>query len=154
MMRASATADRELTVTRVFDAPRRLVFKVWTSPEHAARWWGPQGHESITCTMDVRPGGAWERRMRTPDGARYRKYGVYREVAAPERLVFTYQTEDSSGQVDHETLVTVTFAEAGGKTRLTLHQAIFETAELCAAHHGGWTSCFERFATYIAEHAK
>jgi uncharacterized protein YndB with AHSA1/START domain len=148
-----SSAERELTVTRVFDAPRRLVFKMWTAPEHAARWWGPQGHDSMTCTMDVRPGGTWERRMRAPDGGRYRKFGVYREVVPPERLVFTYMTEDSKGEVDHETLVTVTFEEVDGKTRLTLHQAVFETVELRAAHHGGWTSCFERFAAYIATQA-
>jgi len=148
----SATADgasRELILTRVFDAPRRVVFKMWTEPEHAARWWGPQGHTAISCRMEVRPGGIWDRRMRAPDGSTYRKYGVYREVVSPERLVFTYVTEDSAGVLDQETVVTVRFEELGGKTRLTLHQALFATAELCVSHQGGWTSCFERFARYL-----
>lgn len=147
-----ATAERELVVTRVFDAPRRLVFKAWTQPEHAARWWGPQGFTTISCKMDVRPGGAWRRCMRAPDGTEYRKRGVYREIVEPERLVFTYASEDLDGDIGHETLVTVTFAEEAGKTRLTLRQVGFETVAACESHQGGWTSSLERFAEYLASY--
>jgi uncharacterized protein YndB with AHSA1/START domain len=146
----AVTAERELVVTRLFDAPRPLVFKAWTQPEHAARWWGPQGFTTISCEMDVRPGGAWRRRMRSPDGIEHRKRGVYREIVEPERLVFTYASEELDGTVGPETLVTVTFAERGGKTRLTLRQAGFETATECTSHRGGWTSSLERFAEYLA----
>jgi uncharacterized protein YndB with AHSA1/START domain len=135
----------------VFDAPRRLVLKMWTEAEHAARWWGPQGHEAVACKMDVRPGGVWDRRMRAPDGGLYRKHGVYREVVPPKRLVFTYVTIDTQGVADQETLVTVTYTEEGGKTRLTLHQALFASASLSAAHQGGWASCLERFAALLAQ---
>jgi len=148
---AANTAERELVITRVFDAPRRLVFKAWTQPEHAARWWGPQGFTTISCEMDVRPGGAWWRRMRSPEGTEHRKRGIYREIVEPERLVFTYATEDAAGNSGHETLVTVTFADLGGKTRLTLRQAAFETADARDAHEGGWTGCLERFAEYLAQ---
>jgi uncharacterized protein YndB with AHSA1/START domain len=140
----------ELLVERVFDAPRRLVSKLWTQPEHAARWWGPQGFTTLLCQMDVRPGGAWRRRMRSPEGTVHVKRGVYREIVEPERLVFTYADEDADGQVGHETLVTVAFEEDGGKTKLTLHQAAFDTAAARDAHRGGWTSCLERFADYLA----
>jgi uncharacterized protein YndB with AHSA1/START domain len=140
----------ELVITRVFDAPRRLVFKLWTQPEHAVRWWGPQGFTTLSCEMDVRPGGAWRRAMRSREGTVHVKRGVYREIVEPERLVFTYADEGADGRLGHETLVTVSFAETGGKTKLTLGQAAFETAEARDAHQGGWTSCLERFADYLA----
>lgn len=145
-----ATEERVLVITRVFDAPRRLVFKAWIEPEHAARWWGPQGFTTLSCEMDVRPGGIWRRCMRSPEGILCIKRGVYREVVPPERLVFTYADEDADGGLGHETLVTVTFAEQGEKTKLTLHQAVFDTVAARDAHEGGWTSCLERFAEYLA----
>jgi uncharacterized protein YndB with AHSA1/START domain len=145
-----AAAERELVVTRVFDAPRRLVFRAWTDPAHAARWWGPAGFTLLSCEMDVRPGGAWRRCMRSPEGTLHGKRGVYREIVEPERLVFTYADEDAGGRIGHETLVTVSFVEEGGKTRLTLHQALFDSEAACNAHEGGWTSCLERFAGYLA----
>jgi uncharacterized protein YndB with AHSA1/START domain len=147
---ANAPAERELVVERVFDAPRRLVFRLWPQPEHAARWWAPQGFTTLLCQMDVRPGGTWRRRMRSPEGTVHVKRGVYREVVEPELLVFTYADEDADGRPGHETLVTVSFAEAGGKTTLTLHQAAFDTAAARDAHRGGWTSCLERFADCLA----
>jgi uncharacterized protein YndB with AHSA1/START domain len=147
---STASAERELVVERVFDAPRRLVFRLWTQPEHAARWWGPQGFTTLLCQMDVRPGGVWRRRMRSPEGTVHVKRGVYREIVEPERLVFTYADEDADGQVGHETLVTVSFEEDGGRTKLTLRQAVFETTEARDAHQRGWTSCLERFADYLA----
>ena len=142
--------ERELVITRVFDAPRSLVFKAWTQPEHLARWWGPQGFVNVAWEMDVRPGGAWFRRMQAPDGTLSTKCGVYQEVVPPERLVFTYVNEAADGTRDRETLVTVTFEEQGAQTRLTLHHTGFESIESRDAHQGGWTSCMERFAEYLA----
>jgi uncharacterized protein YndB with AHSA1/START domain len=147
---ATKAATGELVISRVFDAPRGVVFKAWTDPEHLARWWGPQGFATISCVMDVRPGGAWCRSMRSPDGREHRKRGVYREVVEPERLVFTYATEGVDGEPGHQTLVTVTFADFGGKTKLTLHQAVFESVAARDSHEGGWTSCLEGFASYLA----
>ncbi len=143
-------AERELVITRIFDAPRHLVFKAWTDPEHLARWWGPQGFTTVSCMMDVQPGGSWFRRMRAPDGSEHRKRGVYREIVEPERLVFTYATEDAGENSGPETLVTVTFAELGSRTRLTLHQGVFESVAARNSHEGGWTSCLERFDEYLA----
>jgi len=140
----------ELIITRVFDAPRSLVFAAWTQPEHLARWWGPKGFVNVAWEMDVRPGGAWFRRMQAPDGTLYTKRGVYREIVAPERLVFTYVNEAADGTQGRETLVTVTFEEQGARTRLTLHHTGFESVEARDAHQGGWSSCMERFAEYLA----
>lgn len=150
-MRQSAdTQERELVLTRVFDAPRPLVFAAWTDPERAARWWGPKGFVSVSCDMDVRPGGRWRRVMRSPAGSLHVAGGVYREVAVPERLVFTYAWEDADGRPGHETVVTVAFAERGGRTELTLRQSLFATATARDAHRDGWASCLERFAVHLA----
>jgi uncharacterized protein YndB with AHSA1/START domain len=141
----------ELVVTRVFDAPRSLVFKVWIQPEHLARWWGPKGFTLLSCETDVRPGGAWVRCMRSPEGTKHIKRGVYREIVEPERLVFTYVNEDADGRLGPETVVTVTFEEQGAGTRLTLHQTGFESTSSRDGHEGGWISCLERFADYLAK---
>ena len=150
---AALSAVRELVITRIFDAPRRLVFKMWTEPEHLVRWWGPGGFATISSRMDVRPGGAWLRSMRASDGSLIRKHGIYREIVAPERLVFTYVTDDLEGDLGSETLVTVTFADLGGKTRLTLHQAPFQAVATRDDHLRGWTGALERFAEYLAASA-
>jgi uncharacterized protein YndB with AHSA1/START domain len=147
---AAATADRELVVTRVIDAPRVLVFKAWTEPEHIARWWGPQGYTTTFCEMEIRPGGSYRLCMRSPDGVDRWKRGVYREIVPPERVVFTFAWEDADGNPGHELLTTVTFTEQGAKTKLTLRQAVFETVNGRDSHRGGWTSCLERFAEYMA----
>jgi len=146
---APRTADRELYIRRMFDAPRALVFKAWTESAQAAHWWGPQGFEITSCTMDVRPGGTYRIAMRSPQGTVHTKRGVYREVVPDERLVFTYAWEDAAGELGHETVVTVRFADEDGKTRLTLHQAFFESVASRDSHQGGWTSCMDRFAQYL-----
>jgi uncharacterized protein YndB with AHSA1/START domain len=147
---AAETMDRELLITRIFDAPRALVFKAWTEPDRAARWWGPQGFVTVYCNMDVRPGGAFRVCMRSPEGTEHWKQGVYREVVEPERLVFTFAWEDPEGKPRHETVVTVAFAEHGTKTKLTLHQGVFETVMARDAHQSGWTSTLECLADYLA----
>jgi len=147
---ATKPAEWELVITRILDAPRALVFKTWTDPVHAARWWGPKGFTVHSCEMDVRLGGAWRICMRSPEGTEHCKRGVYREIVAPERLVLTYAWEDADGKPGHETLLTVSFADQGAKTKLTLHHTGFETATARDAHHGGWMSCMERYAAYLA----
>jgi len=145
-----STIDRELTVTRVFDAPRELLFRMWTDLQHIAKWWGPQGFTTTSLQMDFRPGGTYRACMRSPEGTLHCRRGVYREIVAPERLVFSFAWEDEDGNPGHQTIVTVSFADLGRKTLLTLHQAIFETVERCDDHRRGWTSCLERFAEYLA----
>ncbi len=142
--------QQELFLTRELKASRERVFAAWTDPRQASVWWAPQDCTPLVCEMDVRPGGLWRRCMRAPDGTVITKRGVYREVVIPERLVFTYITEYADGSVDPETLVTVTFADLGGRTRLTLRHQAFQTEASRASHEGGWTSCFERFAAFVA----
>lgn len=143
-------ASFELVLKREIAAPRERVFAAWTDVRQTAHWWAPRDFAILSCEMDLRPGGAWHRRMRAPGGAVVAKHGVYREIVAPERLVFTYISEFADGTVDPETLVTVTFADLGGRTRLTLRHSAFETDVSRTAHEGGWTSCLERFAAYQA----
>lgn len=143
-----APDERVLVVTRLLDAPRRLVFKVWTDPLHLARWWGPEGFTLLTCEADVRPGGTWLRRMRAPSGSLHVKRGVYREIVPPERLVFTYADEEADG-LGHETVVTISLAEEGHRTRLTLRQELFLTVEARDSHLGGWSTALQRLADYL-----
>jgi uncharacterized protein YndB with AHSA1/START domain len=147
---ATTSAELELVVTRIIDAPRVLVFKAWTDPKQVARWWGPQGFVTTYCDMDITPGGAFRLCMRSPAGTDHWKRGIYREIVEPERIVFTFAWEDADGKPGHELLTTVTFADHGTKTKLTLNQALFETVEQCDDHRSGWTSCLERFAEYMA----
>jgi uncharacterized protein YndB with AHSA1/START domain len=148
---AEASAERELTITRVLDAPRSLVFKVWTEPEHLARWWGPHDFTTPSLKADIRPGGTYRICIRSPKGGNHWMTGVYREIAAPERIVFTFAWENDEGKPGHETLVTVTFAEERGKTKLTFHQAVFESVSSRDSHQEGWSECLDRLAAYLAK---
>jgi uncharacterized protein YndB with AHSA1/START domain len=148
----ASVSQPALTVTRVIDAPRALVFKAWIQPEYAVQWWGPGGFTILSCEMDVRPGGRYRSSARSPSGTVHTKRGVYREVSTPERLVFTYAWEDEAGRPLHETLVTVLFEDLGARTRLTLHQAVFQSEDLHDEHVAGWTSCLGRFAEYVTTH--
>ena len=116
-------ADREIVATRVFDAPRELVFQMWVDPQHVAQWWGPNGFTSTIQEMDVRPGGAWRLVMHGPDGTDYPNKSVYVEIVRPERIVYDHV----SGP---QFRMTATFAdESGNKTRVTVRM-VFETAAL------------------------
>jgi uncharacterized protein YndB with AHSA1/START domain len=140
--------EREVVITRVFDAPRELVFKAWTDPLHLARWWGPKGITNPVCEVDLRIGGAWRIVMRAPDGTEYPGGGVYREIAEPERLVFTNIAMDKEGNPVIDGLTTVTFAEQGGKTKLTLRTRAIAVVGYAAAYlagmEAGWTQSLER----------
>jgi uncharacterized protein YndB with AHSA1/START domain len=147
----TATADRVLVIERLFDAPRELVFKVWTERAHAARWYGPRGFVIAQMESDLRPGGKWRTCMRRPeDGTELWNGGEYREVVPPERLVFTFAWDQEVGCQGHDTLVTLTFADDRGKTLLTLHQEVFDSVQARDAHNGGWTSVMDKFAEYLA----
>jgi uncharacterized protein YndB with AHSA1/START domain len=126
------TARRELTVTRVIDAPREAVFEAWTDPQQMAQWWGPNGFTNPVCEMDPRPGGAIPIVMRAPDGADYPMTGVFREVSEPVRLVFAAAAEDHEGNPLLEWVSRVSFAEDGGRTRLTVEETAAALTELGA----------------------
>jgi uncharacterized protein YndB with AHSA1/START domain len=150
-MQASAV-DRELVFTRVFRAPRSLLFEVWTNPEHLVNWWGPFGFTTTIQEMDVRPGGVWRLVMRGPDGREYRNHIVFLEVDPPNRLVFQHQPEEGSEPVTHQT--TVTFEDDGGRTRLTM-RLVFATAQakdyVVKTYHAddGGRQTLERLAEHL-----
>jgi uncharacterized protein YndB with AHSA1/START domain len=144
-------ADRVLVITRIFDAPRELVFKAWTEPQHLVRWMGPRGFKSTVLHSDLRAGGAYRIHMRGPEGDDHWTQGIFREIVEPERLVTVGSWADANGNpTSPETVLTITLEEDGGKTRLTLHQAIFESISARDGHRGGWNSSLDRLAEYLA----
>jgi uncharacterized protein YndB with AHSA1/START domain len=147
---SSSKSDRELVIKRVFDAPRELVFKAWTDPEHLKQWSAPQGFTIPVAEGDLRPGGKWRSMMRKPDGTELWLGGVYREIVEPERLVFTHAWDDKNGKPGHETVVTVTLVERDGKTEMTFRQGLFESVESRDGHPGGWTECFDRLEELLS----
>ncbi len=124
---AAAIADRTIVITRVFDAPRELVFKAWIDTAHIGHWFGPDGFTITTHEMDVRPGGVWRFIMHGPDGVDYPNRVVYDEVVEPERLVYDHDDDDGGTQAPFH--VTVTFAEQAGKTELTMRSLFASAAE-------------------------
>ncbi len=155
-------AERGLVITRVFDAPRNLVFRAWAEPERVKRWWGPRGFTMPVCDIDFRPGGAFHFCMRSPEGEEVWIKKVYREIVEPERLVFTSFFADEQGnQVEPtsyglpadwptESLTTVTFAEHKGKTTLTLELDVPESLAERAGVVQNWNETLDRLAEHLA----
>lgn len=143
-------SDLDLTISRVFDAPRDLVFEVWTNPDHLAKWWGPTGFTAESCTVKLAEGGQWRTCIRdSAGGAEYWARGTYHEIRRPERLVFSFAWEEPAGTPGHDTLVTVTFDDRDGRTEMTFHQAIFESVESRDDHAQGWTETFDELTAYL-----
>src|ERR1051326_2726978 len=103
-MTVTLPSDREIRLTRDFDAPRKLVFEACTKPEHLKHWWGPKDYDVVLCESDLRPGGAWRTVQRAPDGNEYAFRGEYREIVPPERIVMTFEFEGFPGHVAVETI--------------------------------------------------
>lgn len=119
-LQISTPSDQEIVLTRAFDAPRDLVFEAWTNPEHVRSWWGPRSHTMLVCEADVRPGGTWRYVSRTEDGAEVPFKGVYREVSAPDRLVYTEMYDVEPYNAGDPAVNTVTFTEKDRKTLVTV----------------------------------
>ena len=147
-----------LVITRVFDAPCELVWKAWTDPEHLKRWWGPKNFTAPSCKMDLRVGGKYLFCMHSPDGKDYWTTGVYREIKKPERIVCTDSFADEKGNVvpasfygmqddmPTEMLVTVTFEDENGKTKMTLKHAGMPAGEMGEMAQTGWNESFDKLA--------
>jgi len=156
------TKEQEIVITRVFDAPRELVFKAWTDPGHLMRWFAPNGCTMPFCKIDLRPGGIFHYCMRMPEGRDIWGIGVYREIVAPEMIVYIDSFADAEGNPvppahygispghPAETLVTVTFTEHDGKTTLTLRHSIPESVEEREGTQQGWTQMLDRLAEVLA----
>lgn len=150
---AAGQARQELFLTRIYGAPRSLVFKAWTDPKAMARWWGPRKFTNPVCDLDARPGGLIRIDMCGPDGKIYPMKGVFHEIVEPERLVFTSTAlEDEQGKPLLEILNTVSFEEFHGITKLTLHARLITkdiqlSPQVLAALSGmeqGWSESLYR----------
>jgi len=164
-----AVSNQDFVITRIFDAPRDLVWKAFTDPQHMKQWWGPKGFTVIASKMDLRPGGTYHYGMKAPDGSAMWGKFVYREVVAPERMVFINSFSDEAGGITRhpmaptwplEMLSTFTFEEApGGKTKLTIrwspHNATDEERKTFDAGHDsmrqGWGGTLEQLTAYLAK---
>jgi uncharacterized protein YndB with AHSA1/START domain len=122
------TSDRELILSRVFDAPRELVWDAWTDPLQVVQWWGPNGFTTTIEVMDVRPGGHWRHVMHGPDGTDYPNDCVFLKIVRPERIVYSNKG-GKKGDPGTEFEATWTFEEQNGKTKVTIHM-VFPTPEL------------------------
>ena len=148
-------AEREITLTRVYDAPRALVFKAWTDPQLLARWWGPKMFTNPVCEVDARPGGKLRIVMRGPDGNDYPMRGVFKEVVAPERLSFSNFAVDAEDRSVIDGFTTVLFAEEGGKTRLTVFtrgKAVQPVAiQYLQGMEQGWSMSLDKLAELLPQ---
>jgi len=169
-VKASSNApERDFIISRVFDARRELVWKAFTEPERMKHWWGPKGFTVIASKMDLRPGGIYHYGMKAPDGSPMWGKFVYREVAAPERMVFINSFSDEAGGISRhpmaptwplEMLSTFTFEEEpGGKTKLTIrwapHNATADEQKTFDAGHDnmrqGWGGTLDQLTAYLAK---
>jgi uncharacterized protein YndB with AHSA1/START domain len=151
---AEHVADDELRITRTFDAPVALVFRIWEDREHMIRWWGPKNFTCTALELDFRPGGAWRACIVSDAYGENWMGGRFREIERDKRIVFTFAWEDGRDQPGVQTLVTVTFAEKDGRTVQTFHQAPFRHVEARDSHIEGWNECFDGETAYVEALAK
>jgi uncharacterized protein YndB with AHSA1/START domain len=141
-------ASDELTITRLIHAPVALVFKAWTDTKMLATWWGPKGFTNPVCEIDVKPGGRIYIEMTAPDGTAYPMDGVFHEILAPEKLVFTSAALDENKKRLFEIMNTVTFAEENGKTKLTVHVKVTNihstSGHYLKGMNEGWSQSIEK----------
>lgn len=153
----TATERPTLQMQRLFEAPRALLWAVWTQPKMLVRWLGPVEWPAVSASCDLKVGGRWSATLQSPDGKQMlRQHGVYLEIVPEERLVFTFKWEgehEDGPPVD--TLVTVVLSDAPeGKTQLDFSHAELKSAKSLAGHRHGWTSSFDRLATWIAHRSQ
>ncbi len=142
----------EIVMTRIFDAPRELVFKTYMDPKHIPQWWGPQRYSTTVDKMEVKPGGLWRFVQREPDGDEFAFHGVYHEITPSERVVSTFEFEGMPGHVSLETMI---FEDYDGKTKLT-SKAVFQSVEdrdgmLQSGMEEGQTETMDRLAELLAK---
>jgi len=147
----TATADTfDLTLTRVFNAPRPLVFQMWAVAEHKSQWWRPKVFTLVDSAENFRSGGDWMSVMEAPSGNRYRMEGTYKEIVENELIVFSHHwvEDDQRGPA---TLITVTFEDDPEGTRLTFTQALIENEADRNDQQNGWTEFLDMLAASLAE---
>lgn len=147
--------DREIVLSRVFDAPRERVFRAYTDPKAIPQWWGPRDYTTTVDKMDVRPGGAWRFVQVAPDGTKHAFHGTYREIRPPERIVDTFEYEPAPG---HVLVETVTFDSVpGGRTKVTVTSRFDTKADrdgmIASGMEFGARQTMERLAEYLGKQA-
>jgi len=151
-MQLKKLSDTELQITREFDAPRETVFRALTDPTLLPKWWGPRRYKTVVDTMDVRPGGKWRMRNIAADGGEHAFRGEFREIKAPERVVWTFEYEPLAGHISVETL---TLTERDGRTLLTVHDVFSSKEDLDGMVQSGMESgaaeSYDRLAELLAE---
>ncbi len=145
--------NKEVTLTRILNAPRELVFKAWTDPKMLANWWGPRGFTNPECEVDLRPGGALRICMHAPQFGfpNHWMEGTFKEIVTPERLIFISRAfVDENGNASLEVLNTITFEQVGDKTKITVHAVVIKaTPEMAPALAGmeiGWSQSLDKLA--------
>lgn len=146
--RTDGMSDNELLITRSFDAPVALVFRMWSEREHMQRWLGPTAFTCSSLELDFRPGGAWRACIVAAAFGERWMGGRFREIEANRRIVFSFAWDNDRGQPGVETLVTVTFEEQDGKTIQRFHQAPFLNVEDRDSHIDGWNESFDKQRAY------
>jgi uncharacterized protein YndB with AHSA1/START domain len=158
--------DKPFTITRVLDAPRDLVWRVYTEEKHLKHWWGPKGFKMLKCTMDLRPGGIFHYGMQAPDGSTMWGKWTIREIVKPERLSVVVAFSDENGGITQhpfsphwprETLAISNFADSGGKTTIALAWYALNASEIerqtfDAGHASmtmGFAGTFEQLTDYL-----
>jgi len=145
------SADNEIVITRVFNAPRALVYRAWTNPVHLARWWGPRGFTNPRCEIDVRAGGVIRIDMRAPNGTVYPMAGIFLELKEPSQIVFTSGALDEKGVQLFEFLHTVDFSEKNGKTTLIIRSRVVKTTADAAKYIGGFEAGMSQSLDKLAD---
>ncbi|HLK28575.1 MAG TPA: SRPBCC family protein [Puia sp.] len=133
----TAAPDKELTLTRIFKAPRETVFNAWIDVNQLAKWWGPGGFTNPVCQIDAKPNGKIYIEMKAPDGVVYPMKGEFIEIIKPEKIVFMSGALDKNGKTIFEVMNTVTFEEDGGNTKLTLHAVVNDVSDEAKPYVGG-----------------
>lgn len=144
-----ALRDDELLIVRTFDAPVSLVFRIWESRDHMMRWLGPK---DFTCThldLDFRPGGKWRACIAADAYGENWMGGEFKEIEKDRRIVYSFAWDGTPEDPGMDTLITVTFREAGGKTVQSFHQTPFRSVESRDSHVGGWNEAFDREQDYV-----
>lgn len=149
---SSPLRDDELLIQREFDAPVALVFRLWESPDHMIRWWGPEQFTTTYIDWKLLPGRPWSATMVSCAYGVSNMGGVIQEVEKNRRIVFSFAWDKDTG-FDMDTVVTVTFAEVNGKTLQTFHQTPFSSVAQRDSHVGGWNSLFNKQQTYAENFA-
>lgn len=143
----------EVTVQRVLNAPRAIVFKAWTDPKHVEQWWGPRQFTNKVRKWEARPGGKIDLDMIGPDGTAYPMYGAFTEVMEPSRLTFTSGVPGPDGKPVFEVLTVITLAETGARTTLTMHAKITGRTDAAEQYlkgmEAGWTQSLERLDALV-----